>query len=577
MLTGGADLRRIGVTATDANGALMQLADLFADLPDGMTKTALAVKLFGKAGMDMIPLLNQGSEGLREAADKSRVYGERMAILAPLADKFNDQLEELALQSKASGLSIATYLLPGLIGVTTWLADLKSGGERAEKALEFLSEKSPLFNGLVKLNKLLNGGEARSQGFTGKLNAFGLPESAADRLASDIAAFDDATTRYMKERESLQKAKELLGKEVNDKESSYLATLRQQLNAASGDLSEYSRQLLAITQGSAKDFSQQTKSTALALALQIDKLKEATKANEAHARVLEKVAKIEDAAAKVAEDFRFTQQQSLDDIANKTAEVGKTPQEIAQLEAARSIQKAYETAVKKINDDLGKIGDIEGIDRNNSERARERDEMFKATSTALAALQAQQDAINASWEYGAQVALRKYGEEVANIAASTEAVMTRAFHGMEDALVRFVKTGKLDFKSLADYIESEFIRLAVVRPAVNNVAKAFNDSGGLGGLFNSVKSLFGFATGGSFTVGGEGGTDSQLVAFRATPGERVTIATPAQQSGGGIVIQQHIYPAPGVSAGELMQAMVQAKNAAVAEIHNSMRRGGSFA
>lgn len=50
-----------------------------------------------------------------------------------------------------------------------------------------------------------------------------------------------------------------------------------------------------------------------------------------------------------------------------------------------------------------------------------------------------------------------------------------------------------------------------------------------------------FQTGGSFNVGGSGGTDSQLVAFRATPGERVAVSNknalrkgdPAQQGGSG--------------------------------------------
>lgn len=44
-----------------------------------------------------------------------------------------------------------------------------------------------------------------------------------------------------------------------------------------------------------------------------------------------------------------------------------------------------------------------------------------------------------------------------------------------------------------------------------------------------------FAKGGSFKVGGSGQVDSQLVAFRATPGERVDIRTPSQQRdmGGG--------------------------------------------
>lgn len=43
----------------------------------------------------------------------------------------------------------------------------------------------------------------------------------------------------------------------------------------------------------------------------------------------------------------------------------------------------------------------------------------------------------------------------------------------------------------------------------------------------------GFADGGSFMVGGSGGTDSQPVQFWATPGERVDITTPAQQRSSG--------------------------------------------
>jgi len=39
-----------------------------------------------------------------------------------------------------------------------------------------------------------------------------------------------------------------------------------------------------------------------------------------------------------------------------------------------------------------------------------------------------------------------------------------------------------------------------------------------------------YATGGSFEVGGQGGVDSQDVSFRATPGERVDVTTPLQES-----------------------------------------------
>ncbi len=44
----------------------------------------------------------------------------------------------------------------------------------------------------------------------------------------------------------------------------------------------------------------------------------------------------------------------------------------------------------------------------------------------------------------------------------------------------------------------------------------------------------GFATGGSFKVGGNGGTDSQLVAFKASPDETVSVTRPGQSIGGAV-------------------------------------------
>lgn len=79
-------------------------------------------------------------------------------------------------------------------------------------------------------------------------------------------------------------------------------------------------------------------------------------------------------------------------------------------------------------------------------------------------------------------------------------------------------------KNVVDDILSEFIRAQIVKPFVGAATS------GLGGI---ASSLFGFAHGGQFTVGGQGGIDSNLVAFKATRGERVTVETPGQQRGGG--------------------------------------------
>lgn len=58
--------------------------------------------------------------------------------------------------------------------------------------------------------------------------------------------------------------------------------------------------------------------------------------------------------------------------------------------------------------------------------------------------------------------------------------------------------------------------------------------GGFGGLLKGLfGGLLGFASGGSFMVGGAGGIDSQLVMFKASPNERVSVTKPGQEDGFG--------------------------------------------
>lgn len=93
----------------------------------------------------------------------------------------------------------------------------------------------------------------------------------------------------------------------------------------------------------------------------------------------------------------------------------------------------------------------------------------------------------------------------------------------------------------------KMIAEALAADLLNKLFGSSSSGGGLagvlgsifGGLFGGGKSggggggkyIPGFASGGSFEVGGQGGTDSQLVAFRATPGERVRVSTPGQSQG----------------------------------------------
>ena len=85
------------------------------------------------------------------------------------------------------------------------------------------------------------------------------------------------------------------------------------------------------------------------------------------------------------------------------------------------------------------------------------------------------------------------------------------------------------------------------RGALGGVLDLLSGSGGSIGKFAGIgksilSSLPGFANGGSFKVGGSGGIDSQLVAFRATPSERVSITKDGQGMAGGVNVT--VTPSP---------------------------------
>jgi hypothetical protein len=126
---GNDDLARkfqaLGVNVKDANGqvvpadqALKQIADRFADMPDGAQKAAAAVALFGKAGADLIPLLNEGAAAMDEFTYKvSDDFAAR-------SDLFNDTIAELGIKTQGFGLELTDALLPALQSILEVFGEL---------------------------------------------------------------------------------------------------------------------------------------------------------------------------------------------------------------------------------------------------------------------------------------------------------------------------------------------------------------------------------------------------------------------------------------------------------------------
>lgn len=123
----------------------------------------------------------------------------------------------------------------------------------------------------------------------------------------------------------------------------------------------------------------------------------------------------------------------------------------------------------------------------------------------LEELRVQVEKNNSSWEYGAKIAMRNYLDEISNVAKQSESLFSKAFKGMEDALVKFVRTGKLDFASLADSIVNDLIRIQIQQSIIKPIAGAVDSAGGLGGLFSSI---FGSGSGGSAAASSTGATSS---------------------------------------------------------------------
>lgn len=109
-----------GIDYKNADGSLKTLdeslaavAEKFASMPDGPEKTAKSMQIFGRAGKQLIPLLNEGASGLEELKKEAEELGLVMDEKAVKAsEKLNDDLERLHMVGKGVWRQAIAPLLP---------------------------------------------------------------------------------------------------------------------------------------------------------------------------------------------------------------------------------------------------------------------------------------------------------------------------------------------------------------------------------------------------------------------------------------------------------------------------------
>jgi hypothetical protein len=124
--------KRLGVQIRDTvNGGMLpatevikQVADRFATMQDGAQKVAIATELFGKAGANLIPMLNQGSEALQQQIGFWQEYYGVSDEAAKAAEAFNDTLTMVSTVMQGGFMRIAEALLPTLQTMASYILDV---------------------------------------------------------------------------------------------------------------------------------------------------------------------------------------------------------------------------------------------------------------------------------------------------------------------------------------------------------------------------------------------------------------------------------------------------------------------
>lgn len=129
--------KKLGIETKDANGNIRKVDEVMGDLADKFSKSSndankvkIAMDTMGKAGTQLITVLNGG----RDALDAYKKLGDDMGLgwtteQTAQAGKYNDAMDTLSMAFDGFWQIIAKYLLPKLVILAEYLADsAKEGG-----------------------------------------------------------------------------------------------------------------------------------------------------------------------------------------------------------------------------------------------------------------------------------------------------------------------------------------------------------------------------------------------------------------------------------------------------------------
>ena len=463
-------LKALGINFADfkrqaADEQLLTVARAMNDFEDGTGKAAVAMLLFGKTGATLLPFL-------KELADRGLVATTQTRESAAAAKEYQDNLIALTGAGEGFATTLANDILPWLVKVTNELNEGRKAYGGWWRAMMDLGTLSPFKSTaehlrdtreeLERVNAELAKAQAKKP--DGGLFAGGTQGGIAAQIKDlqDQQKVLTARNEYLKS----QQAREALA----GNEDVYDRFLRKRTLDVKAPTTpgrdpavHRARQLLldahvqewnAVLAAEAKWLAESGKETDRAVEQQAQRL----------GQYEDEVAMLE----RVVEEYGLTQEQ------------------IEALTVAR-LRDAQAALLQK-----------RGVEDFNPAQA-EMNRLYEQQAKALGDIANLREAIAAKQERdrtdpmaGAALGVKDYLREIESAGEATYRVMSNATRDMEDMLVSFVRTGKMDIRSLVDQIIAEFLRIAVIRPMMNSL---------LSGLGSIVPGLFGgggFGTGSGF-------------------------------------------------------------------------------
>lgn len=428
-------LKKAGISASDSSGAIKQLSDVFKNLPDGIEKTALATKLFGKAGMEMIPMLNMGSDALDKAAKKSEKYAQMMGELAPKADEFNDSLADLSAMSAGLGNSIANDLLPHMNNIVRAMIEAKKeggllkavfvglGGVAAEALAPAEETISSLTTKLEAAKKNLAARQSDSgKGFGGALNDW-LNASQLKSAQEDVDRLTSSLKKLTDAREADTKAK-----------AASSAKEKAEADAKAAAADRAAKTLLG---------NQQAEETAKAYETLIKSIRERIAVAEEESRAQTKLTEGEKEYAKFLAASKFAHDAKAKAMFNELVALEKSNQVRAEVKKLlEEAGKAYAEQIDQINKNTESIVDETQKIRDHSY------ELLNGKEAYDAMLAARQDSIIATQEEALRIAEieNATGKETEAIRKNIEALKDKKAALGEAAAAEVIKRQQEEWK-----------------------------------------------------------------------------------------------------------------------------------